>query len=96
MEMLESRLAEYAAPHADPVKALIVDLEAGGLAIEMLARVRAETLATMAFGPHVDVGGLAAAREVGAGQVMTRGAFAARLPEVLRKLAGEADERQDG
>ena len=109
--MLNARLAD------SPVKAIILDLESGPVAMELLARVRpagargtgaeaeaetrAETRAdtsaessesreirVVAFGPHVEVGALQSAAAAGAESVMTRGAFNARLPDILRDLAG--------
>ncbi len=107
LEMLNARLAD------SPVKAIILDLESGPVAMELLARVRpagarstgaearAETRAdtsaessesreirVVAFGPHVEVGALQSAAAAGAESVMTRGAFNARLPDILRDLAG--------
>ncbi|MBX9737022.1 MAG: hypothetical protein K2X32_08855 [Phycisphaerales bacterium] len=88
LEMLSARLAD------SPVKALILDLEAGPVAMELLARVRAaaagarpeSAIRVVAFGPHVEVGALREAAAAGAESVLTRGAFSARLPEILRDL----------
>jgi hypothetical protein len=41
------------------------------------------------FGPHVDAAGFTRARETGADAVMARGAFNARLADVVRDLDGE-------
>lgn len=40
----------------------------------------------VAFGPHVDTEALRAAKSAGADAVMTRGAFNAKLPELLKQL----------
>lgn len=40
----------------------------------------------LAFGPHVEVDALQKARDLGAHEVMTRGAFSANLPDVLLRL----------
>lgn len=83
VEMLESRLAD-----ASPV-ALLVDLEMGFTGIELIARaVAAGGLRVLAFGPHVATDALANARLAGADRVLSRGAFADRLPDLLRELAG--------
>jgi len=89
MDMLEARLTEGG------VKALILDLEAPEMAMEMLARVRgAESpeglgrVRVLAFGPHVEVARLQQARDAGADEIMTRGAFDANLEEVLIALEG--------
>lgn len=89
LDMLEARLTEGG------VKALILDLEAPEMAMEMLARVRAaeapgglERVRVLAFGPHVEVARLQQARDAGADEIMTRGAFDANLEEVLIALEG--------
>lgn len=94
--MLEARLAE------GPIRALIVDLDAAETALELIRRVRTEPsseqspemggwsprIRILAFGPHVATESFAAAREAGADEVMARGAFGSRMPQVLAKLAG--------
>jgi len=84
LEMLEARLAD------SPVKALIVDLEAGPVALEMVARLRGgaasdgdRAVKIVAFGPHVQRDELDAARAAGADLVLTRGAFDQRLADLL-------------
>jgi len=42
----------------------------------------------LAFGPHVEVDALQRARDLGAHEVMTRGAFSANLPDILLRLNG--------
>lgn len=69
-------------------RVVVVDLSAveedaaGG--IERLAAAGATVLA---FGPHVDADRLAAARRAGA-QALPRGAFLAKLPELLAEALG--------
>jgi hypothetical protein len=99
LEMLEARLAEYAAPNPDPIRALIVEIapsqgtdeaEPSKLEIAMALIRRAQAVPgvrVLAFGPHVEVEALRAAKAAGAGAVMTRGTFGDRLPEVLQDLA---------
>lgn len=83
VEMLEARLAD------SEVTALIVDLETGPLGPALIARaVEAGGIRVVAFGPHVDAAALSAAREAGAHRVLSRGAFAERLPQLLAELAG--------
>lgn len=85
LEMLESRLGD------SPVRALVVDLEAD-VALDLIRRVRSEPVSgstpivVVAFGPHVETETLAGAKAAGSDQVMTRGAFAARLPDTLARL----------
>ncbi len=93
LDMLEARLAD------SRVGGLLLDLEAGPIALELLARVRQDAgnayinLPVIAFGPHVDVAGLNAAQQAGATAVMARGALHRMLPELLRKLSrGSASE----
>lgn len=50
--------------------------------VSSAARIR-----VVAFGPHVAVEQLQAAKRAGADAVMTRGAFHARLPETLKALS---------
>jgi hypothetical protein len=81
--MLEARLAD------SPVRGLVVDLEAPA-ALQLIGRVRGEggraDVRVVAFGPHVDVERLAAARAAGAERVMVRGAFDRGLAEILVEL----------
>lgn len=63
---------------------VIVEVEAGGsvAAIEAV-RERVPSARVVAFGPHVMEEELAAAGSAGA-EVLTRGAFVKRLPELVR------------
>lgn len=87
MEMLEARLAD-----ADPV-ALLLDLDAPDPALAMLARVRdparppTRRLKVLAWGPHVATDLLQKARDLGADEVLTRGAFDHAMEDILPRLA---------
>ncbi|MFZ2874903.1 MAG: hypothetical protein WAZ94_10535 [Phycisphaerales bacterium] len=87
LEMLEARLAD-----TDPV-ALLLDLDAADLALAMLARVRdpvrptARRLKILAWGPHVATDLLQKARDLGADEVLTRGAFDHAMDDILPRLA---------
>lgn len=88
LAMLDERLKD-----TEPT-ALILDLEAPEVAMEMLARLRGpEAAATerairiVAFAPHVKTDLMRAARDAGADQVLPRGAFDHGLPDLLRRLA---------
>lgn len=84
LEMLEARLGD------SPVRGLIVDLDSPDIALTMIRRVRAAAIPAriVAFGPHVETAALNEAREAGADLVLTRGAFSARLAEVLHGMEG--------
>ena len=70
---------------------LLVDLSsaAGDLA-ELLATLRARhaDLQVVAYGPHVDEQMLAAARQAGCDEVLTRGQFNQTSSEILRRYLG--------
>lgn len=86
-EMLRARLADSS------VRALIVDLEAEA-GLDLIALARAEGgpgVRIVAFGPHVQKARLQAAREAGADEVLTRGAFDHALPDLLLALGGGED-----
>lgn len=91
IEMLEARLGD------SPVKALVVDLEGGEVAMELIRRLRGgakspteSAVRVLAFGPHVATEALAGAKAAGADVVMPRGGFSARMPEILKQLDGDA------
>ncbi len=86
-DMLRARLAD------SPVRALIVDLEAeAGLDLIALARAEAgATVRIVACGPHVQKARLQAARDAGADEVLTRGAFDHSLPDLLLALSGRGE-----
>ena len=92
LEMLRARLAD------SPVRAAIVDLEAGDVALEIIRAIRAASppatsdpapvIRIVAFGPHVATELFDRAREAGADTVLARGAFDRRLSELLLELVG--------
>lgn len=77
---------------------LIVDLADPGPAVGLIQAVRESErrakrgeqipprVRIVAFGPHLETQALAAARAAGADEVLARGAFASRLPDILRHL----------
>ena len=92
-EMLAARLGD------SDVRGMIVDLEAGDVALSLIRSLRsdpppggqtAKRIPVIAFGPHVATEALQAARQAGADRVMTRGAFDSGLVELLRTLEGVA------
>lgn len=87
--MLRARLAD------SDVRAVLLDLDAPGRARELLGLLRGPSagereraVVVVAWGPHVAVDLLAEARGLGADEVMTRGAFASALPDLLARLEG--------
>lgn len=84
-DMLRLRLAEA------PASGLIVDLEAAEAeGVLAAAQEGPRPGRIVAFGPHVARDRLQAAREAGADEVVTRGAFEANLAKILERLgAGE-------
>lgn len=77
------------------VRALLLDLDAPERAIEMLdvlrgpeAGVRERGVFVMAWGPHVSTDLLQQARDRGADEVLTRGAFSSALPGILKRFGG--------
>lgn len=96
LEMLEARLAD------SDVRGLVLDLDTGALAFELLARLRSgakadreRAIRVVAFGPHVAVDLLRRAQSEGASAVLARGAFNAQLAGVLRALSGTASLSSD-
>ena len=96
LEMLEARLVD------SPVRSLIVDLESGDAGMSLIRRLRGEEAGEKAkavrivvFGPHVAVESFAEARRAGADVVMARGAFASRLPDILKQLSDTPAEVRD-
>lgn len=86
-EMLQKRLdrVEDGKPN-DAVTLLLVDLDIGESALEFIQQARAHDaeLNIIAWGPHVAVDLLNAAGQAGASQVMTRGSFTTKLPEIVQ------------
>ena len=67
----------------------ILDLSMASLdPAEAIRRLRSASngVPILAFGPHVHEGRLAAAREAGADEVMSRGAFDAQMDNLLRRF----------
>ncbi|MBZ0170962.1 MAG: hypothetical protein K8E66_01145 [Phycisphaerales bacterium] len=88
-DMLRARLND------SEVRAVLLDLEAPEQAWELLGVLRGpdagerERAATvLAWGPHVAADTLDKARELGADEVLTRGAFSASLPGLLTRFNG--------
>jgi DNA-binding response OmpR family regulator len=81
-----SELLEWA--RAGEVHRVLVDLEIRSEdAVDLVRSLRregGEALEIVAFGPHVAVDLLAAAREAGATRVMARSAFSRELPDLLK------------
>ncbi|MCE7974364.1 MAG: hypothetical protein DYG92_08615 [Leptolyngbya sp. PLA1] len=93
LEMLEARLAD-----ADPV-AVLLDLDSPDIALAMLARLRDPSRPTqrrikvLAWGPHIARDLLQKARDLGADDVLTRGAFDHAMEDILPRLASAAPDR---
>ncbi|WP_417378546.1 hypothetical protein [Gimesia sp.] len=70
---------------------LLVDLNQPSLNWEQLTTIHQEHpgLISIAFGPHVDVEKLAAARAAGCTEVMPRSRFSAQLPQILESALTE-------
>lgn len=92
MEMLEARLAELPPGSEGGVVALLVDLDKGDEGLALIRRIKADAatkgVRVLAWGPHVAKDLMQAAREAGADDVLTRGAFDHSMDEVLLGLAG--------
>lgn len=89
--MLRERLGDSA------VRALLVDLDAAEVGMELIAELRGphagareQAVRVVAWGPHVATGLLSAARDAGADEVLTRGAMASGLEAMLVRLEGAA------
>jgi len=87
--MLDNRLnrVDDGKPN-DPVAAVLIDLEAGDHALAMIEQAKAHdaSIPVVCFASHVLTDLLLSAQEKGADQVLTKGAFTARLPELLGAL----------
>ncbi len=84
LAMLDARRAD------SPVRSLVVDLDAGDDAIELIRHARSgegPRLRILAFGPHVAKELFQAARDAGADEVLPRGAFDHGLEDILLRLA---------
>jgi hypothetical protein len=79
-------LADLRAALASPAARVLVDLSLAGLnlpAVVELARDQPSPVPVVAFGPHVQTGLLAAARDAGCDEVLARGQFTSQLGRVL-------------
>ena len=67
----------------------LLDFSTPGLdLLDLVPRIRAATstaVSVIAFGPHVNVAGMAAAKQAGCDEVYTRGQFNSQMVDVLRK-----------
>lgn len=86
-DMLAARLAD------SPVKALVVDLDSPEIAFALLAQIKewqaadpTRKLRLLAWGPHVEKDLLQQARNAGATEVLTRGAFDHAMADTLLRL----------
>lgn len=91
MAMLEARLGDC------EVRGMLIDLDKEADAIELIRRLRDDratpsqrAIRIVAFGPHVRRDLLQQAKEAGADDVLTRGAFDHGLDVILLRLAGRA------
>jgi DNA-binding NarL/FixJ family response regulator len=89
LEGLKARL------HEDEPRALLVDLDGGDAALELIRYLRADRnnerhlrIRVVAWGPHTARELLQRAREAGAEEVLTRGALEHHMDEVLLSLSG--------
>lgn len=103
VEMLEARLAETLSDPspAKVVRALLVDLDKPEEAFALVRRLRdaratpeQKRIHVLAWGPHVAKELLQAARDEGASEVLTRGAFDHGMEELLVELAGGSHRSQ--
>jgi hypothetical protein len=74
----------------EPVTGVLVDLDMGETALAVIEEVKGHWpgVTVVAFGSHVAVEVLQAARERGCDVVMPRSQFTAKLPELLTKYGG--------
>ena len=88
-EMLQKRLDQVddGKPN-DAVALLLIDLDLGEPALELIQQARSHDaeLPIITWGPHVAVDLLNAAGQAGASEVMTRGSFTAKLPEIVQAI----------
>lgn len=87
--MLQKRLDRVDDGKAnDAITLLLVDLDIGEPALELIRQARSHNaeLPIITWGPHVAVDLLNQAGEAGASDVMTRGSFTAKLPEIIQQF----------
>lgn len=82
------RPASVAALAEETPTALLVDLESGNEAMDVIAEVKRNHpgCRIIAFGPHVREDLFEMARRAGADEALPRGAFDHRLAEILRSV----------
>lgn len=104
LDMLEARLAdspvralivdldvaEMALAMIARVKGRGIGHQASGISIMQDPAAAPSPIRVLAFGPHIEKNTLQAARDAGADDVLTRGAFDHHMDEVLVKLATSA------
>lgn len=86
VEMLQDRLDQVDdGKDNDPVTCVMVDLELGEFAFELIKLAGSHESAprVIAFGPHVMTGAMAGAERVGAHVAMARSAFTSQLSELI-------------
>jgi CheY-like chemotaxis protein len=83
------RARASAAIEAEAPRVVFVDLAAGDLVepavLTVLRELAGPATPFVAFGSHVDVDALAAARSAGCDPVLPRSRFSAELPELIRR-----------
>jgi DNA-binding NtrC family response regulator len=74
----------------EPVTGVLIDLEMGEEGLALLEQVKKHDarIPVIAYGSHVAVDVLQAAKERGADFVMPRGMFSAQLPQILERFGG--------
>lgn len=78
-------------PEGEQPTAALVNLAARGVdALAAIARARAAGLPVIAYGPHVDTAGQAAARQAGATSVIANAKLVVDLPGVLARALRRA------
>lgn len=95
LDEVQDRLAKSAIP------VVIFDLNnRSGSAVEVIRALKAQAatnhIKLVGFLSHVQADLAAAAREAGCDVVMARSAFSQQLPQLLRRLAGENEQPQEG
>ena len=92
-DMLQKRLDRVDDGKAnEPIALLLIDLDLGDFAIELIGQARSydPKLRIIAWGPHIAVDLLGKANQAGASEVMTRGSFTAKLPELISPYGSPA------
>lgn len=73
----------------DPVTAVLIDLELGNLALDMIKQVKGHdpSIPVATFGSHVETSVLQTAHKHGADTVMARSQFVDQLPKMIRQYS---------